>query len=131
TCTHSERSPLPKHFPDLRASPTSCVAESFREFPPEHPNFEPRLTEGVTLGVEAPPGYPTLFSLPLKSAVLMKAGVDVFGRRSRRESLCIRVSHQVPIDNDAAVVIDGSIVSLDRERAAVDNETSKSPDGLG
>ena len=26
----------------------------------------------------------------------MKAGVDVFGRRSRRESLCIRVSHQVP-----------------------------------
>ena len=31
TCDHSESSPLPKHFPDLRASPTSCTSEAFRE----------------------------------------------------------------------------------------------------
>ena len=111
---HAEPTPMPRHFPALRACPVRCDEEGFRPFPPDAPHFLPRLAPGVSLGAAAPPGFPSLLSRPLRSAVLQKAHVEVFGRKSRRETLCLRFAHEVPIA-DTAVVADGALLECPGE----------------
>ena len=80
-------------------APSAPVLQSvfyFPEFPADQPYFLPVLCPGVKLGPAAPPGFPTLFSLPLELGRLDTAGVDVFGRPSRRESMCLTLAERRP-----------------------------------
>jgi 5'-3' exoribonuclease 1 len=76
-------SPAP-YFNDLTPALTSCItyappAEVLREdgyCPP------PKLLKGVKMGIEGPPGFPTLKNLP-HTCTLSYAGVSLFGMSSR------------------------------------------------
>lgn len=90
-------------LPPLACSSVACVLEDFRPFPAERPQFEPVLCAGVSIGPNACAGYPSLFSRPLHVPVLSKANLEMFGRRSRRESLCLRFADSVPLTSSIAV----------------------------
>ena len=86
-------STLPKVFPGL----FPCKSKAFESMPPgEFPTnracFGGRgcLLPGVKLGVDRPPGFPTMTSLEARGE-LKHAGVNVFGTASKKESLILRV----------------------------------------
>ena len=105
-----EPSPMGTALPALHNPPVSWSHEDFRAFPPEHPTFEPRLCEGVALGPDASAGSPSLFSRALHVPVLSKANLEIFGRKSRRESLCLRFADVLPLTS--AICVDSGCLSV-------------------
>ena len=87
------RSTLPKSFAGLFPS-KSRMFESMPpgEFPEDRKCFggDDPLLDGVKLGVDRPPGFPTMHSLALRGE-LKHAGVNVFGTASKKESLVVRM----------------------------------------
>ena len=91
--TGDVQSTLPKTFAGLFPS-KSRMFESMPpgEFPESRKCFggDDPLLPGVKLGVDRPPGFPTMHSLALRGE-LKHAGVNVFGSASKKESLIVRV----------------------------------------
>ena len=116
-----EAPPMGSSLPPLVSSRVKWSLEDFRPFPPDHPQFEPVLSPGV----RTCPGYPSLFSRPLHVPVLSKANIDVFGRRSRRESLCLRFADSVPFSS-AISVKRGAFADV---KATAPNPATASPEG--
>ena len=84
------KSTLPRHFSDVVKCNSSAKA---RPAPPALPKgekgFEPALVRGTKVGITTIAGFPTLKTLAVYGQ-LEKAGVDVFGMRSRKESLVLK-----------------------------------------
>ena len=99
------RVPAPcSSLPPLDASHTIITPISLPDFPPNEPRFVPRLCKGVRVGTSAPPGFPTVFSLPLQKTALEAVGVDLFGRASRRESMVLTLADSVNVDAHLAAM---------------------------
>jgi len=86
------------------------------EFPPSCPSFKPVLCDGVDLGDNAPPGYPSLFSMPLINPVIHAAGIDIFGRPSRRESITMSLAGEVEIGG--GLTVSGGLLTSSRAEGA-------------
>ena len=83
-------SSLPRSFGPL--SPCRCAVDSMTPpgaFPPDKPGFVPKLIPGTLLGSHAPPGFPTLKTIPGFVPSLQPAGCTVFGVPSRKPSLIL------------------------------------------
>eukprot|EP00961_Rhodomonas_salina_P174238 2349290-Rhodomonas_salina.1 len=89
---HAPASPLANSPTSHTPGSVQQAAFPFPEFPADKPYFQPLLCPGVQLGPNSPPGFPTLYSLPMELGRLDAIGVDVFGRPSRRESMCLKVA---------------------------------------
>ena len=86
-------STLPKVFGGL----FPCKSRAFESMPPgEFPESRRcfggarSLLDGVKLGVDRPPGFPTMHTLTVRGQ-LKNAGVNVFGTATKKESLILRV----------------------------------------
>ena len=86
-------STLPKVFGGL----FPCKSRAFESMPPGEFPASRRcfggarsLLDGVKLGVDRPPGFPTMHSLTVRGD-LKNAGVNVFGTATKKESLILRV----------------------------------------
>ena len=82
-------SPFPARWSNLRSSHSICVPQqvvvtTLRD------RFKPVLSPGTVTGAANPPGFPSLKTLGHKT-VLTKAGVNVFGSNSKKESCIIKV----------------------------------------
>lgn len=85
------KSTLPHHFKDVVHCNSSAKA---RPAPPPLPagerGFEPALVAGTKTGISTIPGFPTLKTLAVYGK-LERAQVDVFGMKSRKQSLVLKV----------------------------------------
>eukprot|EP00854_Cymbomonas_tetramitiformis_P005821 gene5821-7022_t len=85
-------STMPKTFADLQECISMCRdTEPYSALPPHAPGFGPELLEGTTTGAASPPAFPTLRTLQFRPD-LRKAGVNVFGQPSKKESLILRIN---------------------------------------
>jgi len=84
------QSTLPGHYADVMKCNSTVHS---RPAPPPLPageaGFSPDLFKGTRTGAMTVPGFPTLKTLAIYGE-LEKAGVDVFGMRSRKESLILK-----------------------------------------
>lgn len=85
------KSTLPHYFKDVVRCNSSAKA---RPAPPPLPagerGFEPVLVKGTSTGASTIPGFPTLKTLAVYGK-LERAQVDVFGMKSKKESLVLKV----------------------------------------
>eukprot|EP00005_Dracoamoeba_jomungandri_P010120 CAMPEP_0174266432 /NCGR_PEP_ID=MMETSP0439-20130205/30202_1 /TAXON_ID=0 /ORGANISM="Stereomyxa ramosa, Strain Chinc5" /LENGTH=1547 /DNA_ID=CAMNT_0015353391 /DNA_START=52 /DNA_END=4695 /DNA_ORIENTATION=- len=80
-------SPIPKYFYDLSPSLCSCTVY---DYPVLGQQRAPTLPEGVRMGADGPPGFPTLDTLK-HTASLYYAGLSIFGNNSRKQSLVLNL----------------------------------------
>jgi len=117
TPLRTEQSPLGSALPPLEGSRVAWHLEDFKPYPPDRPRFTPVLCKGVSLGPNACAGYPSLFSRPLHVPTLTKANLEIFSRRSRRESLCLRFADTLPLSPSLSVS-QGLLTRADPSNAA-------------
>lgn len=88
-------STLPAHYTSVTRSNSTALSQAA---PPPLPagekGFVPSFVSGTKVGATGPAGFPTLRTLAL-SGVLHRAGVNVFGMTSKRESLILTMRDQL------------------------------------
>ena len=113
------RSTLPRHFSDVVKCNSSAKA---RPAPPPLPKdekgFEPVLVQGTKVGITSIAGFPTLKTLAVYG-VLEKAGVDVFGMRSRKESLILKFKNLTQGIDQSLLTAKGISKAVLKQRAWV------------
>ena len=84
-------STLPGHFSSVvKSNSTASLQVAPPPLPAGEKGFVPQLVDGTRVGVGGPPGFPTLRSLSLEGS-LRRAGCNIFGMTSRKESLILTV----------------------------------------
>ncbi len=85
------KSTLPHHFKDVvRCNSTAKARPAPPPLPAGERGFEPALVPGTKTGISTIPGFPTLRTLAVYGK-LERAQVDIFGMKSRKESLVLKV----------------------------------------
>jgi len=84
------QSTLPRHFSDVsRCNSTAMERPAPPPLPAGEAGFRPKLINGTKTGAMTVAGFPTLKTLAIYGE-LHKAGVDVFGMKSRKDSLILK-----------------------------------------
>lgn len=85
-------STLPAHYTSVSSisNSTALVQAAPPPLPPGEKGFVPSFVPGTKVGATGPAGFPTLRTLAV-SAELRRAGINVFGMTSRKESLILKV----------------------------------------
>ncbi|GAB4816899.1 hypothetical protein N2152v2_003945 [Parachlorella kessleri] len=103
------RSTMPGHHSSVQRCDSRLQA-----LPPPPPlpegqkGFVPQVVEGTTRGISNPPGFPSLSTLNVGGEV-RRAGVNVFGMASRKES-CILHLKEVPGRQPSAAQVAGAVL---------------------
>ncbi|KAI8112489.1 hypothetical protein M9434_003812 [Picochlorum sp. BPE23] len=112
-------STLPSHLPDVVRCNSSAKA---RPAPPPLPKgekgFQPALVQGTKVGISTIAGFPTLKTLAVYGR-LEKAGVDVFGMRSRKESLILKFKNLTQGISEDLLTAQGISKAVLKQRAWV------------
>lgn len=83
-------STLPRHYASVigRSHSRAVLQPAPPPLPVGEKGFEPKFSPGTKVGATGPPGFPTLRTLSLSSQ-LRKAGINVFGMPSKKDSIVL------------------------------------------
>ena len=113
------RSTLPRHFSDVvNCNSTAKARPAPPPLPKDEKGFEPTLVPGTKVGITTIAGFPTLKTLAVYG-VLEKAGVDVFGMRSRKDSLILRFKNLTQGIDQSLLTAKGISKAVLKQRAWV------------
>jgi 5'-3' exoribonuclease 1 len=89
-------STLPAHYTSIvRSNSTATLHPPPPPLPLGEKGFVPRIVDGTQIGHKSPAGFPTLKTLAF-TAELRKAGINIFGSASKKESLILKLASPPP-----------------------------------
>lgn len=113
------RSTLPHHYSDVvRCNSSAKSRPAPPPLPKDEKGFEPILVRGTKTGIATIAGFPTLRTLAVYGK-LEKAGVDVFGMRSRKDSLILNFKNLTQGIDERLLTAKGISKAVLKQRAWV------------